>query len=326
MTKQALNISILIAYGLFLVISFTSLAGCEQLKETSFVRTTYHAFYKSPHHPHQQLWGRMRENFEIAHTQVHPKGQPHIQKYVKKFSQEEKALTKISAQATPYLYYIVEQLEKRNMPAELALLPMIESAFQPQATSHRGAAGLWQFIPSTGRLYGLKQDDWYDGRRDIQASTKAALDHLEFLHQEFDHNWMLALAAYNAGEGTVHRAIQKNKRKGLPITFWDLNLPKETREYVPKFLALVQIIGNPDKHAVSLPRIENKPYFVPVNPGVPLHLHQAAKLAGVDIQELKKLNPGYRRARMHPNTKEFQEILLPVANREQFEYNLAKKR
>ncbi len=324
MTKKNQN-SLAIFFQWVFLIGITCLPACERPEE-SITTETQHALYKKHHQPHQQLWCRIRDNFEITAKQSHPKGHQHIQKYVKKFSQQEKTLTKISTQATPYLYYIVEQLEKRNMPGELALLPMIESAFQPQATSNKGAAGLWQIIPSTGRFYGLKQDDWYDGRRDIQASTKAALDYLEFLHEEFDHNWMLALAAYNAGEGAVHRAIRKNKNKGLPTNFWDLNLPKQTREYVPKFLALVEIIGDPDKHAVSLPHIDNKPYFIPVNPSTPLNFHQAAKLAGIDIQELKKLNPGYRRARTHPYAKGPQQILLPVANRKQFEYNLAKKR
>jgi membrane-bound lytic murein transglycosylase D len=325
MTKNVTK-TFLFIQAMLLLVSFIALSSCESLKKEARAIATLHAFHKQPHKPHQQLWCRMRDNFEITAEQTRLTQHPHVQKYVKKFSKEENDLTKISAQATPYLYYIVEQLEARNMPGELALLPMIESAFKPQATSHKGAAGLWQFTPNTGRLYGLKQNNWYDGRRDIQASTKAALDHLEFLHQAFDHNWMLALAAYNAGGGTVQRAIQNNKRKGLPTNFWDLKLPKETREYVPKFLALAQVIGNPNKHAISLPHIDNKPYFVPVNPGTPLHLHQVAQLAGVDIQEIKKLNPAYRHAYIHYHTKTPQEILLPVASQAQFEYNLARKR
>jgi len=270
----------------------------------------------------KHLWERIRNNFNINPKQTKIAGQPKIQKYVKQYSREEKHLNKISNQAIPYLYYIVEQLEKRNMPGELALLPMLESAFQPQATSNKGAAGIWQFMPATGRMHGLKQDAFYDGRRDIKASTKAALDYLEFLHKEFDGNWMLALAAYNAGPGAVHRAIKRNKRAGKSINFWDLKLPKETQEYVPKFLALAAVIDNPEKHDISLPFIGNQPYFKPVNPGKHLNFIQAAKLADVDIKELKRLNPGFRKAHTHP--KGPQEILLPVVNAKKFEYNLGK--
>jgi membrane-bound lytic murein transglycosylase D len=286
----------------------------------------------------KQIWNRLRNNYHLANmnatrqdlknkktSSAHQpiEAQLKVQKYVKKYK-TEKTLDKATVQATPYLYHIVEQLEKRNMPGELALLPIIESSFQPLATSNRGAAGIWQFIPSTGRHFGLKQDNWYDGRRDILASTKAALDYLQFLHKEFDENWMLALAAYNCGEGTVQRAINRNKRAGKPTTFWDLKLPKETKEYVPKFLALVEVVKNPEKHNVALASIENQPYFKLVNPGIHLNFKQAAKLSGVNITELKQLNPGYRRAGTHP--KGPQQLLLPVANAEMFEFNLAKNR
>ncbi len=310
-----------------LAITLLSLCACEQHVPLSTLQSpsaSLRPIHRKAASSHKHVWGRIGESAKMSAKETHSEGHKHVQKYVKKFSQEEKSLTKMGSQATPYLYYIVEQLEKRNMPTELALLPMVESAFQPQATSHQGAAGLWQFIPSTGRNYGLKQDEWYDGRRDIKASTQAALNYLSFLHKEFDNNWILALAAYNAGEGTIHKAIKQNKLAGKPITFWDLKLPKETREYIPRFLALAEIIKNPEKHAISMPHIANKPYFMQVNPGTPLNFHQAAKLADINIHELKRLNPGYRRASTHP--KGPQGILLPVANVERFEYNLAKKR
>ncbi len=316
------------AKALFVGITFAVLSACEPQINTSFqlISQTNTKIDRPSPRPkqHSQIWHRIRDNYDMNNATLEEKGQVEIQKYVKKYRQNERTLAKVSKQATPYLYYIVEELEKRNMPGELALLPMLESAFQPNATSHRGAAGLWQFIPSTGRFYGLKQDAWYDGRRDITASTQAALNYLEFLYEEFDQNWTLALAAYNAGEGTVHRAIKQNLRAGKPTTFWDLKLPKETRAYVPKFLALAEIVNNPAKHAISLPPIDNKPYFVPVNPKTPLNFHQAAKLADIHISELKRLNPGYRQATTHP--KGPQELLLPVVNAEKFEYNFAKKR
>lgn len=297
---------------LLTVIMITNLSACTQVNEpqTKTKKTKSST-------THKQLWNRMRDNYDIAPKQTEVHKQPAVQKYVKHYAEKEKTLERMSTQATPYLYHIVEALEERDMPGELALLPMIESAFQPQATSKRGAAGLWQFIPSTGRYFGLKQDAWYDGRRDVRASTKAALDYLAFLHEEFDHNWMLALAAYNAGEGTVRRAINKNIKQGKPTSFWDLNLPKETREYVPKFLALAHVIGQPEKHDISLPEIENKPYFVPVRFNKTLNFQQAANLANINITELKRLNPGYKRG--NTRIRGAQELLLPVANKDIFE-------
>lgn len=203
-----------------------------------------------------QIWDRIRLNYGIHGAKEKYQVQQHIKKYIT----QEKILYKHSTNAKPYLYHIVEQLEQRGMPSELALLPMIESAFQPKATSPKGAAGLWQFMPATGRQYGLKKRRGYDERRDLVASTRAALDYLEFLHEEFDHDWMLALAAYNSGEGTVHKAIKKNQRAGKGTTFWSLSLPKETQNYVPKLLALAEVIKNADEHDISLPVIKNMPY------------------------------------------------------------------
>lgn len=313
------RVKLVITFGIIL-----SLCACEQTNTSS---TTFNSGCQTSKEQ-KQIWGRLRKNYNMAKqttisnsnkaTNEHQK----VQKYVKKYK-DQQALKKMTAQATPYLYYIVEQLEKRNMPGELALLPIIESAFQPHATSNKGAAGIWQFIPSTGRHFGLKQNTWYDGRRDIAASTKAALDYLEFLHEEFDHNWMLALAAYNSGEGTVRRAIKRNQRAGKPTSFWDLNLPKETKEYVPKFLAIAELIGNSEKHKVMLADIDNQPYFKLVNMRTQLNFKQAAKLAEVDIKHLKQLNAGFKRATTHPTGP--QHLVLPVANAEKFEYNSKQK-
>lgn len=204
-----------------------------------------------------QIWERIRLNYGIrfAEEQHHQ-----IQRQIKKYSAQDKMLYRCSHNAKPYIYHIVEQLERRGMPSELALLPMIESGFLPKATSPKGAAGLWQFMPATGKQYGLRKKGRLDERRDLVASTRAALDYLEFLHDEFNHDWMLALAAYNSGEGTVQRAIQKNLRAGKSTSFWSLSLPKETKDYVPKLLALAEVIKNPDKHDISLAVIHNQPY------------------------------------------------------------------
>ena len=177
------------------------------------------------------------------------------------YSSHQAYLDRVAERATPYLYYIVEELEARDMPLELALLPIVESAYQPLAYSRSHAAGIWQFIPATGRRYGLKQNWWYDGRRDIVAATRAALDYLQFLHDEFDGNWQHAVAAYNAGENNVLRAIRHNRSRGRSTAFWHLGLPRETRGYVPALLAIAEIVANPGKHGVSLQPIANEPYF-----------------------------------------------------------------
>ena len=170
-----------------------------------------------------------------------------VQQYQKWSSQHPTYLKNLFERAEPFLYYILNELEKRNMPTEIALLPAIESAYKPNAVSKSKASGLWQFIPSTGKHYGLKQNWWYDGRRDVIASTDGAIKYLKYLNNMFDGDWLHALAAYNSGEGRVMRAIKKNKREGKPTDFWSLALPKETRAYVPKLLALADILRHQDK-------------------------------------------------------------------------------
>ena len=181
------------------------------------------------------------------------------------------------------------------MPLELALLPVVESAFDPFAHSPRYASGLWQFIPSTGRIYGLDQDWWLDGRRDVLSATRAALDHLEDLHEEFDGDWFLALAAYNSGAGNVRRAIARNLRKGLPTDFFHLELRNETRAYVPKLLAIAQVAVAPERYGVAIPAIPNEPYFARVDAGGQVDLGRVANLSGIPLAELRALNPQYNR-------------------------------
>ena len=169
--------------------------------------------------------------------------------------------------AEPYLYYILDESIKRGIPSELILLPIVESAYDPFAYSHGRAAGIWQFIPGTARAFGLKQTWWYEGRRDIVASTNAAMDYLESLHKQFDGDWMLALASYNSGAGTVRKAIRKNKKRGKPTDFWALDLPKETRAYVPKLIAIAQIFNEPEKYNISLAPQPYQPYFAELDIG-----------------------------------------------------------
>jgi membrane-bound lytic murein transglycosylase D len=237
------------------------------------------------------------------------------------FTKHQAYLDRVSDRAAPYLYHIVEELEKRDMPLELALLPIVESAYNPFAYSPSRASGIWQFIPGTGKNYGLKQNWWYDGRRDIVAATDAALNYLQKLHQEFNGDWLLALAAYNSGEGNVGKAIRHNKKNGKPIDFFSLKLPRETRNYVPSLLAIAEIIANPDKHKVVIKPILNDQYFKQVDIGSQLDLATAADLSELSIEELYTLNPAFNRWATDP--KGPHRLLIPVDKAAAFENELS---
>ncbi|MCE0494402.1 LysM peptidoglycan-binding domain-containing protein [Vibrio salinus] len=228
-------------------------------------------------------------------------------------------LETVAKRAEPFLYLITEKIEKRHMPLELALLPVVESAFDVFAYSYGRAAGLWQFVPGTGKLYGLKQNYWYDGRRDVNAATDAALDYFQALHSQFN-NWDNAIAAYNSGEGRVARAIKYNKRKGKPTDFFSLSLPKETSSYVPKLLALADVIAHKEKYGLNLPKIANKPALQLVNPNKQLDLAIAAQLAGISVKELQSYNPGFNRWSTAP--KGPYDLLIPVSNVSHFNHAL----
>ena len=221
-----------------------------------------------------------------------------------------------------YLYHIVTELEARHMPLELALLPIVESAFEPFGYSRARAAGLWQFIPATGVRFGLKQNWWYDGRRDLIESTRAALDYLQFLNTEFNGDWLLAIAAYNSGELNVHRAVQENLKHKRPTDFWHLKLPKETRAYVPKLLAMRRIVADPGAVGLEFSTIPNEPYFARVETGGQIDLKLAAEIAGVENEELAYLNPAFNRWATDPAGPHF--LLLPVDTSEGFRDALAQ--
>jgi len=218
-----------------------------------------------------------------------------------------------------YLYHIVEELERRGMPTELALLPMVESAFNPMAYSRAKASGLWQFIPSTGKTYNLKQNWWIDARRDIIASTDAALDYLQFLY-EMHGDWYLALASYNWGENAVARAIARNKARGRPTDYLSLRMPAETRYYVPKLQALKNIVSNPKAFGIDLDPIPNKPYFVTVEKKQDIDIRTAAKLAEMPFEELIALNPAYNRPVI--TAAQSQTLVLPADRVDTFRRNL----
>ena len=235
------------------------------------------------------LWDRIRRGFSMPNL-----SSPLVQDRQIWYASQPSYVKRMVERSKRYLYYIVEELEKRGMPTELALLPMVESAFNPMAYSRSHASGLWQFIPSTGKNYKLQQNSWYDGRRDIVASTSAALDYLQFLY-EMHGDWHLALASYNWGENAVARAIEKNRAKGLPTDYLSLSMPTETRYYVPKLQALKNIIASPHAFGVDLEPVANAPYFVTVEKTHDMDVRLAAKLADMPLAEFLALNPGHNR-------------------------------
>ena len=259
------------------------------------------------------LWERIRKGYKMPDLESDL-----VSDRTQWYANKPDYLQRMSERSSKYLYHIVEELEARKMPTELALLPFIESAFNPQAVSSARASGMWQFMPATGKSFDLKQNVFRDERRDVQASTRAALDYLERLHKMFG-DWHLALAAYNWGEGNVGKAIARNKRAGLPTGYTDLNMPMETRMYVPKLQAMKNIVGNPPQYSVVLPSIPNHPYFQSVPLPRDMDVTVAAKLADISEQDFKALNPSAHRpvllAAGSPN------ILLPWDNAEVFQRN-----
>ncbi|WP_427310248.1 transglycosylase SLT domain-containing protein [Cupriavidus sp. H39] len=264
--------------------------------------------------PSNDIWDRIRRGFampDLEGTLVDDRTQW--------YAQRPEYMERMVGRSSRYLYHIVEELEQRKMPTELALLPFVESAFNPQAQSTAKAAGMWQFIPSTGKSYNLKQNMFRDERRDVLASTDAALDYLARLYDMFG-DWHLALAAYNWGEGAVSRAIARNQARGLPTDYASLPMPNETRYYVPKLQAVKNIIANPAAYGVKLPEIPDHPYFVTVTTSRDIDVNLAAKLADMSVEEFKALNPSFNRPVILGASNP--QILLPFDNAERFQYNL----
>jgi membrane-bound lytic murein transglycosylase D len=263
------------------------------------------------------LWKRLRAGFRLDLQQDNPR----ITAERNWLIRNPQYIERVTTRAQRYLYHIVEQAEARNVPMEMALLPIVESAFDPFAYSHGRASGPWQFIPSTGRAFGLTQNYWYDGRRDILASTDAALEYLDRLATRFGGDWELALASYNAGGGTVSRAITRNRQRNLPTDYWSLDLPRETRAYVPKLIAISQIVAEPERYGLTLQPIANAPYFRIVDTGGQIDLQLAAELAGVDVNEIYYLNAGYSRWSTPPAGPH--RLLVPVASADNLSAGLA---
>lgn len=267
--------------------------------------------------PPPSFWEHFRSQMSLADQYEHPR----IDRHLRWFTGNQTYFDRVIARAQKYIYYILEQVETQNLPVELALLPIIESAYDPFAYSHSHASGLWQFIPSTGKLYGLKKDWWYDGRRDVVASTGAALKYLTYLHELFDGDWLLALAAYNSGEGNVRRAITRNKRAGKPTDFWSLRLPRETKAYVPQLLAVSKVVQNPAKYSVAIANVPNEPFFSAVELSNQIDLNKAAEMAGISNELLAALNPAFNRPVTHPEGPH--QLLLPTANTNPFLSSIA---
>lgn len=263
----------------------------------------------------QNLWDRIRKGYNFAVVD-----NAYTQRALEKYLQHTRYFDNLAIKAAPYLHYIVEQVEKRKLPLEIALLPAIESGFEPLALSPKSAAGIWQFIPSTGRDYGLTQTEEYDARRDLMASTQAALNYLERLHDLFDNDWFLALAAYNYGEGNVRKAIRKNEAEGKPTDYWSLSLPGETRWYVPKLLAVTKVIANPEQYRIQLRSIPNRPYLTQIEVNRQMSLAIAAKLADLTPNDFRNLNAGYRLGITTPPHK----LTIPIHKLNLFKQQLAK--
>ncbi|MFT3931264.1 MAG: LysM peptidoglycan-binding domain-containing protein [Spongiibacteraceae bacterium] len=265
----------------------------------------------------ESLWQRLRNGYQLDKDIQHPL----IDKEVAWYRKNPTFVYRASERSSRYLHYVVSEVQQRNMPTEMALLPFIESAYDPFAYSRSGAGGMWQFVPQTATTFGLKRNWWYDGRKDVVASTDAALDYLQFLHDKFDNDWLLAVAAYNFGEGSIQRAMAANRSKGLPTDFWSLSLREETRTYVPRLLALAKIVAEPQRYGITLYSIPDRAYFAAAETKGQLDLAKASRLAKVDIDELLRLNPGLNHATISKETP--QRILVPINAYDQFTRELA---
>jgi membrane-bound lytic murein transglycosylase D len=267
------------------------------------------------------LWGRMRKGFTFPNTPTNK-----FQTDLAFYGRYPSFMNGVSQRSSRFMFYVVDELEKRNMPMELALIPVIESAYNPKARSPGGAVGLWQMMDGTGKVLGLKRTASYDGRHDVVASTDAALDYLQRLGSKFNGDWYLALAAYNCGELNVTRAIDRNRAKGLPVDYWSLPLPSHTRAYIPKILAIREIVNSPSKYKVDLHPIPNRPYFTQVNVTSAMSLTAAANVSGVDVNDLQALNPALSRAATDPLM--CKNLLVPASAAQSFAsaiHNLADK-
>ncbi|HBW82893.1 MAG TPA: lytic transglycosylase [Gammaproteobacteria bacterium] len=267
---------------------------------------------------YHNLWDRIRASLSLQSTYSHPR----VNRETARYAGNQEYFDLISERAAPFLYWIVGEVERRAIPMEIALLPFVESAFSSNARSGEGAVGLWQFMPSTGRAFGLQQDWWYDARRDPRAATTAALEYLQTLNEEFDQDWLVALAAYNTGSGNVRRALRRGGFLIGEAEFWSLPLNSETRAHVPRLLALASVIAEPSAYGVELAEISNTEPLSYVDIGRQIELEQVASLADLEVACVRALNPGYLRWATHPKSP--QQIAVPISRKELLERGLAE--
>ena len=279
-------------------------------------RTLHTHKFKTASTHKDTVWERLLSLYSLPDIK-----NPRIDRELYWYLEHPASLAIIQQRAEPYLHHILDEIEAKKIPGELALLPVVESAFVPDAYSKADASGLWQFVPSTGKEYGLQQNNWYDGRRDIYASTKAATTYLKELSEDFDGDWLLALASYNCGKGRVRKSIEKNEYLNLPTDYWSLDLPQETEDYVPRLLAIAKLFAHADEYNIHLQHIPNRPYFEVVDIKSPLDLHKAAKLANTPLYAFLKLNPGFSRSSTAPEGPH--RLLVPVAQAKSFKESLA---
>lgn len=266
---------------------------------------------------YDNVWARLVDNFELQGCDEHEISLT----WANWYADHKAYMTRVMKRAQPWIYFIAEELERRGMPGELALLPIVESAYDPFAYSSGRALGTWQFIASTGKYYGLRQDWWYDGRRDVWSSTHAALDYLEHLNKKFDGDWLLALAGYNSGENRVARRVKSNLKKGQPADFWNIRLPKETKGYVPKLLGLTCLFQDPESYDFELPKAPNQPVIAVVEMETQSDLVLISQLSEVSIDVLFSLNPGFSRWATSPSGP--WRVVLPLEAASKLEQHLA---
>ena len=306
---------ILFAISLLVFNSCASAANSNSVKSSieSEIITDTNIIEIKPEDAPFDIWERIRLELSITI----PKDQiAATSLYRERLYSNQTAVNRISKSGQRYLFHTLTRAQELGLPVELALLPFVESEFDPYAKSVDGATGIWQFMPATGKEWGLKSNWWYDGKKDVLASTEAALQFLTYLNEKFDGDWLLAMAAYNTGLTRVNRAIKKNKREDKPIRFWDLDLPKETTAYVPKLLVLCELIKDPKAFDVSLPSIANRPYFERVKIPGQLDLMQAADLAGLKPETIYELNPGFNQWATDPSGPHY--LLLPIGVSDRF--------
>lgn len=286
-------------------------------KNNRWARPDFWSYFSHPPHVIEKkigLWEDLIRHFSLNH-QVN---NPAVRKQLKWIVNHPDYIKTLTKQSQPYLFHVYDELKKRNLPGELALIPMIESEYDPFSSSNKGAAGIWQIMPETARDLGLIRNHWVDGRKNFKPSTNAALNYLDYLHQFFHGNWMLAVAAYNSGEGTVKKAMRRSHRS----LFWSLPLPRETKQYIPRLLALAEIIQNPMRYHIKLPILPQEPYLQEVEVKDHINLKKAAELAKIPSRDLYKLNPGFKDWSEKPSHS--YKLLIPTKAVSTFKKNLAE--